>query len=128
MALSSAKVFRRWLSRASAFSRCARALVRAACSANSFAAVPKLNPSTNAAAAVRTWHTVSSGFFPPKLVSNFGKYQKAYRTDDLVALQSEVTATFPVVKAQLRLTVFKAPLEVPAIIPSKSAVGWPGSP
>src|SRR5258708_7960242 len=114
MAPSSAKALRQWLSRALAFSCCARSIARAARWASFFAPLdPNSNPSTNAAAAVRTWHTVHSGFFPPKLASNFRKKQKAHRTDRLVPLQPQVTATFPVVKTQLRLAIFKAALHMP---------------
>src|SRR5260370_13877136 len=118
MAPSSANALRQWLSRALAFSCCARSIDRAARWASFFAPLdPNSNPSTNAAAAVRTWHTVHSGFFPPKLASRLRKKQKAHRTDRLVPLQPQVTATFPVVKTQLRLAVLKAALHVPPCQP-----------
>src|SRR3982750_4895821 len=114
MTLSSANALRRWLSRALAFSPWARSIDRAARSASFLAPVsPNPNPATNAAAAVRTWHTVSSGFFPPKLVVKLRKHQEAHRTDDLVPLQPQVTATLPVVKTQLRFTILKAALHMP---------------
>ena len=47
--------------------------------------------------------TVFSSFSPPKLSTNLRQHQVAYCTEDLVALQPQVTATFPVVKTQLRL-------------------------
>src|SRR5215207_8147832 len=118
MAPRSAKARRQWLSRALAFSCCARSIDRTARSASSLAPrFPNPAPSTNAAAAVRTWHTVHSRFFPPELASDLPKEPKAHCTDRLVPLQSQVTATFPVVKTQLRLAIFKAALHMPPCQP-----------
>src|SRR4051794_40598009 len=118
MAPSSANAPRQWLSRALAFSSCARSIDRAARWASLFAPLdPNPNPSTNAAAAVRTWHTVHSRFSPPERVSSLRKKQKAHRTDRLVPLQPQVTATFPVVETQLRLAILKAALHMPPCQP-----------
>src|SRR5262249_49921089 len=114
IALSSATALRQWLSRALAFCPCACSIDRAARLARRRAACwPNPTPSTKAAAAVRTWHTVSSGFFPPKLPADLRQHQVAHRTDDLVPLQPQVAPTFPVVKAQLHLGVLKAALHMP---------------
>src|SRR5947209_8539595 len=114
MAPSSANALRQWLLRALAFSCCARSIDRTARSASFLAPrFPNPNPSTKAAAAVRTWHTVHSRFSPPKLESSLRKKQNAPCTDRLVPLQPQVTATFPVVKAQLRLAILKAALHMP---------------
>src|SRR5438270_2597824 len=114
MVPSSANALRQSLSRALAFSLCARSIDLAPRWASLFAPLdPNPDPSTNAAAAVRTWHTVHSRFFPPKLASNLRKEQEAHRTDRLVPLQPQVAATFPVVETQLRLAVFEAALHVP---------------
>src|SRR3954453_504976 len=114
MAPTSPNALRQWLSRALAFSCCARSIDRTARSASFLAPrFPNPNPSTNAAAAVRTWHTVHSRFFPPERASSLRKKQEAHCTDRLVPLQPQVTATFPVIKAQLRLAILKAALHMP---------------
>src|SRR3954471_14037988 len=123
MTFSSANALRRWLSRALAFSPWARSIDRAARSASFLAPVPpKPHPSTNAAA-VRTWHTVSSGFFPPKLPVKLGQQEKAHRTDDLVALQPQITLTFPMIKTQFRFAILKAPLHMPSRQPDQKQRG-----
>ena len=119
---------RQWLARALAFCLCACPIDRAARAASRLAASsPSPNPSTDAAAAVRNWLTVSSGFFPPQLPADLSQQEVADRADDLMAFQPQVAATLPVVEPQLRFAVLKAPLDVPAIMPSKNEVGWPGS-
>ena len=50
---------------------------------------------TNAAAAICTWHTVRSGFFPPQLLANPGQEQVAHRGEDQVPFQSQPAAAFP---------------------------------
>src|SRR3984957_7463727 len=105
---------RQWLSRALAFCRCACSIDRAARPASRFAADwPNPNPSTNAPAAVRTWHTVRPAFFPPKLPADLCQHQVAHRTDDLVPFQPQIAPTFPVVKAQFCLGVLEAALHMP---------------
>ena len=112
---------RQWHSRALAFCRCACSIDRAARPASRFAADwPNPNPSTNAPAAVRTWHTVRPAFFPPKLPADLRQHQVAHRTDDLVPLQPQIAPTFPVVKAQFRLGVLKACSTCHRVNPTKS--------
>src|SRR6266511_2333437 len=115
---SSANALRQWLSRALAFSPCARSIDRAARLASLFAPLDtNPNPSTNAAAAVRTWHTVHARFFPPKRASRLRKKQKTPSTPRMVPLQPQVTPTFPVVKTHLRFAILKAALHVPPCQP-----------
>ena len=55
---------------------------------------------TSAELAVRTWQTVSSGFFPPLLLAGLREEQLGYRGHDQVALQALVVADFKVTQAQ----------------------------
>src|SRR5947209_1559565 len=66
---------------------------------------------TTAAIAMRTWHTVNSRFFPPKVRVDLCQEQVAYRRDDQVSLQSLIPSAFVVIQAQLAFFIFKAALD-----------------
>src|SRR5262249_27399798 len=111
---NSASVALRWVSRALEFSRCARLIDRAARRASARAAcLPNAEPSTAAAAAVRTWQTVNCGFFPPQLPTDLCQQKDAHGADDLVPHQTQIAATFPVIEPEFGLAVLEATLHVP---------------
>src|SRR5215471_9206549 len=114
IALSRSRALCQWLSRALAFCRWACSIACDARLASRCATGwPNQRPCTNAAVAVRTWQTVRLGFFPPELPANLRQHQVAHRADGQVALQPQVAATFPVIKAQLRLAVLERALHAP---------------
>ena len=57
--------------------------------------------------AVRTWQTVTSGFFPPLLLAELGQEQMTHAGQDQVALDRKVVADLEVVHAQLGLGVLQ---------------------
>ena len=73
---------------ARAFRRCAR-LISAEVRSSSFLGGIRSNHQNgiNAATAVWTWHSVSSGFFPPELLPHPRQEQVAHATQDQVAFQ-----------------------------------------
>src|SRR6266511_5784446 len=104
-----------WLTRAAAFRLCVypmRSAVRS--SSRCPALLPSPHDCTNAAAAARTWHTVTSGFFPPQPLSHPRAKQVRQRRQPLVPQQPLVIPPFVVVEAQLGLLVLEAALLVPA--------------
>jgi hypothetical protein len=117
-----------WLFRAAAFLCCAL-LISADVRSNSSFGSLRFNHQNgiNAAIAVCTWHSVSSRFFPPKLLAQPRQEQVAHATQDQVAFQTLVAPALVLVQADLALLILKTTLDVPAIMPSKSEVGWPGS-
>jgi hypothetical protein len=109
-----------WLRRAAAFRRCARAIRRPARSSSRAAALrPSTQDCTSAAAAVRTWHTVRSGFFPPPPLRDPRQEELRHRRQRVMPEQPDVRPPLVVVQAQFRLAVLKAALNGPAIMPSK---------
>jgi hypothetical protein len=69
---------------------------------------------TNADTAVRTWHTVSSGFFPPKFLVDLRQEQMAHRRQDHVTLQTLVLPPLVVIQAQFPFLILKSTLDTPA--------------
>ena len=117
-----------WLFRAAAFLTCVRS-ISAAVRSNFFIEGhrPSHQYGINAAIAVCTWHSVNSGFSPPELFSHPRQEQVAHAAQDQVAFPPLVTTSFILVQPDLRFLALEATLDVPAIMPSKSEVGWPGS-
>jgi hypothetical protein len=68
----------------------------------------------NAATAVCTWHSVSSGFFPPKFLSHSREEQVTHTAQDQVAFQPPVPPSLVLVQPDLTLLVLEAPLHWPA--------------
>src|SRR5512142_3224488 len=105
-----------WLFRAWAFRRCAHRIFLAAF-ASSFSFdrredIPQQR--TNAASAVCSWQTVSSGFFPPEFLAHPRQEQVAHRREDQVSLQPQVTPALVLVQPDLALLVLKTTLHAPA--------------
>ena len=86
-------------SSATAASRISRAAVR-----------PSPHERTSAAAAVRTWQTVNSGFFPPQLLPYFRQEQVTHGGDCLMTYQSPVRPPLEVIEAKFGLLVLEAAL------------------
>src|SRR5437870_3493580 len=89
-----------WLFRAWAFRRCAQVIFLAALASSSSFDRRDDNPQqrTSAATAVCSWQTVSSGFFPPQVLSQPRQEQITYRRDDQVTLQPQVTSALVLVQ------------------------------
>src|SRR5215210_3853218 len=68
----------------------------------------------NAAIAVCTWHSVSSGFFPPEFLTHPRQEQIADRAEDQMAFQPLITSALVMVQAHLPLLVLKTTLHAPA--------------
>src|SRR5258708_5872025 len=101
-----------WLLRACTRRFCVYRISSAACSYRRLQARPECHQlRTTAAIAVRNWQTVSSGFFPPKVLMNPRQEQVTHRRQNQVALQALVTPTFVMVQAQLALLILKAALD-----------------
>jgi hypothetical protein len=66
-----------------------------------------------AATAVCTWQTVRLGFFPPEVLSDLGQEQVTHRTEDQMALQAEVAATFVMIQAELAFFVLETAFDAP---------------
>jgi hypothetical protein len=82
-----------WHRRARAFLRCVRASFAAAFSSRAFdGRWPGHQHGIKAASAVCTWHSVSSGFFPPESLPHPRQEQVADRADDQVMFQPGVNA------------------------------------
>src|ERR1700682_4179430 len=67
----------------------------------------------NAAIAVCTWHSVSSGFFPPAFLTDARQEQIADRAQDQVAFESHIATAFVVIHSDLSLVVLEATLHPP---------------
>src|SRR5262245_15239315 len=63
---------------------------------------------------VCTWHSVSSGFFPPESLSHSCQEQVADHAEDQVAFQSQVQPALIVVEPHLSLVVLETALHPPA--------------
>src|SRR5262245_4821598 len=103
-----------WHRRASAFRRWVRAISPAVRSSNFFGGL-MLNHQNgiNAATAVCTWHSVSSGFSPPELLPHPRQEQVTEATEDQVAFQALVTSALVLVQADLGLLVLETTLDAP---------------
>src|SRR5215471_1546103 len=117
--MPSSRSFRRvvlvWLLRAWALRRCWYVIFAAVFSNSRFdAARPWLHQDcTKAATAVWSWHTVSSGFFPP-LGSHTGQEQVADGRQDQVSFQSQVAPAFVLIQTDLALVVFETTFHTPS--------------
>src|SRR4051812_36592559 len=67
----------------------------------------------NAAIAVCTWHSVSSGFFPPEFLTHPRQEQIADGAEDQMAFQALVPSALVVVQAHFPLLILKATLHAP---------------
>src|ERR1700677_2843628 len=104
-----------WLFRAAAFLLCVRR-ISSAVRSNSFADGRSLSHQLgiNAAIAVCTWHSVSSGFFPPELLSHPRQEQVTHATQDQVAFQALVTTPFVLIQPDLRFLILETTLDSPS--------------
>ena len=75
---------------------------------------PSHQERTTADAAVRTWQTVSSEFFPPQFLMHFRQEQVTDSRNRLVAHQSHIGSPLEVIEAQLGLLILEATLHAPA--------------
>src|SRR6266852_2231013 len=102
-----------WLLRALAFCCCWYVIVSAVRSSSALPAfIPNDHDCTRAAAAVRIWQTVNSGFFPPLLADAFQE-QMGHGRQGLVSDQAAVFSPFIMIKAQFGFLVFKTTFYVP---------------
>jgi hypothetical protein len=117
-----------WPFRAAAFRRRARTIASDVRSSDLLGGCrPDHRNGINAATAVCTWHSVSPGSSPPELLPHPGQEQGAHAAHDQVTVQPLVPPAFVLTQPDLGLLVLEAALDVPAMMPSKSEVGWPGS-
>ncbi len=105
-----------WLLRAAAFRFCAHAIFLAAFASTLSFDRRDLNPQhrTNAAIAVCSWQTVSSGFFPRPFLSHTRQEQVAQATEDQVSLQAQVAPALILVQSDLAFLVLEATFHSPA--------------
>src|SRR6516225_5910123 len=97
-----------WERRALAFCRCWYTIFSAVCSNRRAARLrPSHHDCTKAAAAVRSWQTVRSGFFPPPLLPDAGEEQMANSGHRLVPQQPQVVAALVVIEAQFGFLILK---------------------
>src|SRR4030067_822428 len=57
--------------------------------------------------AVCTWHTVTSGFFPPQFLADPRQEQVAHRCQDQVPFQSQPVTPFPLIQPDFLLLVLE---------------------
>ena len=113
--LSFCQVVLVWLLRAWAFLFCAHWISSAAWSNRCLAARPLSHQDlTRAAAAVCTWQTVISGFFPPQGLLALGEKQIADRTDCEVPLEAQPATAFVMIQTDFSFVVLKTSLDRPA--------------
>ena len=67
----------------------------------------------NAPRAVWTWHSVTSGFFFPQVLSHSRQEQETDRADHQMTFQSLVSSALVVIQAHLSFLVLEATLHVP---------------
>src|SRR5512142_1894257 len=103
-----------WLFRATAFLCCVLSISADVRSSN-FLGGHRLNHQNgiNAATAVCTWHSVSSGFFPPELLPHPRREQVAHTAQDQAAFQPPAPPALVLVQPDLRLLVLETPLHAP---------------
>src|SRR5438309_6437378 len=104
-----------WHRRATAPRHCARSISADVRSSNAFGGL-RLNHQNgiNAATAVCTWHSVSSGFSPPELLPHPRQEQVTDATEDQVAFQTPVASALVLVQPDLGFLVFKTALDPPS--------------
>src|SRR5205823_4797673 len=103
-----------WLRRACTLRVCRYSNSPAVCSSNRAPTRPESHMLlTIAAIAMRTWHTVSSGFFPPKVRVDPRQKQVTYRRDNHVSLQALIPSAFVVIQAEFAFFIFEAALDTP---------------
>src|SRR6185312_3440511 len=109
------RVVRVWQRRASSL-RCwvYFSSAMAASRINRAARLPKPHERTKAAAAVLTWQTVSSGFFPPEFLVHLRQEQVAYRRNRLMPFQPQIRPPLEVVETQFGFLVLEAAFDAPA--------------
>ena len=104
----------RWLFREAALRRWIWVMMEAMRVNNSCAArLASHHDCTSAAAAVRTWQTVKSGFFPPPLLVRASQEQVRDGSDCLMSHQAHVRAALEMVEAQLCFFVLEAAFHTP---------------
>src|SRR6476620_10344163 len=104
-----------WLLRACTRRFCAYRISSAACSYRRLQARPDCHQlQTTAAIAVCTWHTVSSGFFPPKALMDPRQEQVTHHRKDQVTFQADIASAFKMIQTQLPFLILKAALDTPA--------------
>src|ERR1700689_5930967 len=103
-----------WHRFARAFRRCARS-ISAEVRSSSFRGGlrPNHQNGISAATAVWIWHSVSSGFFPPELLSHPRQEQVADATEDQVAFRPLIAPALILVQADLGFLVLETPLDAP---------------
>src|SRR5439155_1743766 len=73
-----------------------------------------------------TCSRVSSGFFFPQPIRVLGDEPHCYQAQAQVSQQRCVVPSLEIQEAQIRLGQAETVLDLPAILPSKREVGWPG--
>ena len=73
---------------------------------------------TTALVAARTWQTVTSGFFPPQLLTDGCQKQVAHGGEDQVPFQADLATPLPVRQAHFSLLVLEAAFDRPARKPT----------
>src|SRR4051812_12431633 len=102
--MPSSRSFRRvlfaWLFRAVALRRCAHVIFLAAFASNFSFDSTDDNPHdrTNAAIAVCSWQTVSSGSFPRPFLPHSRQEQATHATEDQVAFQAQIAPALVLVQ------------------------------
>src|SRR3954466_13286665 len=103
-----------WHFRATVLRRWARLIFREVRSSRSFEGLSfNHQHGISDATAVCTWHSVSPGFFPPKLLPHSRQEQVAHATEDQVAFEPLVTPALVLIQADLGLLVLKTALDPP---------------
>src|SRR5512135_3705866 len=109
-----------WHFRARAFRCCARRIFAAVRSRRFLGGVwPSHQDGMQAAIASCTWHSVSSGFFPPELLPHPCQEQVADRTERQVTLQAHVPPPLVVIQPDLAFLVLEAAFHAPAREPDQ---------
>src|ERR1041384_6446721 len=109
------RVFLVWLRRALAFCRCWYTMVSAAWSSRRVAVLgPSHHDCTNAEAAVRSWQTVISGFFPPPPLPYACQEQVSYRRYRLMPQQPKIMAALVVIESKFSFFILETSFHVPA--------------
>src|SRR4029077_15903299 len=105
-----------WLLRAAVLRRCAQVIFLTAFASTCSLDRRDVNPQerTNAAIAVCSWHTASSGSFFPPLLPHPRQEQVAHATADQMTFQPQVTPPLVLVQPDLGLLVLETALHSPA--------------
>src|SRR5215469_11080224 len=104
-----------WLLRAVVRRCCAHVIFLAAFSSSWSLDRRDVNPHdrTNAAIAVCSWQTVSSGFFPPPFLTHSRQEQVAQAAEDQVSFQPQVAPSLVLVQTDLAFLVLEATFHSP---------------